>query len=140
MHEGGSTRNVAECIGRLGLGHELTFISGVGDDDKQLFIQNSLERVGISSKGLCEKKGERSAAFTGILDKNGDFFCGVADMEVLEFIPQSHLDMFKFWDSSILVLDSNIGEVTLEYVLSRSSQIKHVIYEPISQEKSERIL
>ena len=94
MHEGGSTRNVAECIGRLGLGSDLTFIAGVGDDDKQLIIKNSLERVGISSKGLCEKKGERSAAFTGILDKNGDFFCGVADMEVLEFIPQSHLNLF----------------------------------------------
>ena len=52
-----------------------------------MFIRNSLEKVGISSQGLCEKKGERSAAFTGILDKNGDFFCGVADMEVLEFIP-----------------------------------------------------
>ena len=55
MHEGGSTRNVAECIGRLGLGNELTFISGVGSDDKQLLIRNSLEKVGISSSGLCEK-------------------------------------------------------------------------------------
>ena len=34
MNEGGSTRNVAECLGRLGLGSELTFISAVGDDDK----------------------------------------------------------------------------------------------------------
>ena len=121
MHEGGSTRNVAECIGRLGLGADVTFIAGVGDDDKQLIIKNSLERVGISSSGLCEKKGERTGAFTGILDKNGDFFCGVADMEVLEFIPQSHLDLFQFWNTQILILDSNIGEVTLDYVLSRSS-------------------
>jgi sugar/nucleoside kinase (ribokinase family) len=38
MNEGGSTRNVAECLGRLGLGPSVTFISGIGDDDKKMFI------------------------------------------------------------------------------------------------------
>jgi len=58
-----------------------------------------------------------------VLDKFGDFFCGVADMGVLEFIPRSHLNLFKFWESEILILDSNIGEETLKYVLSRSEKI-----------------
>jgi len=140
MNEGGSTRNVAECLGRLGLGKDVTFVSGIGDDDKQIFVKNSLDRVGISTDGLCVKQGERTAAFTGVLDKNGDFFCGVADMAVLEYIPREHLDMFKFWNSQVLILDSNIGTETLEYLLSRSAHVQHVIYEPISQEKSERIL
>ena len=107
-------------MGRLGLGAFVTFISGIGDDDKKMFIQNSLKRVGLSIDGLCEKHGERTAAFTGVLDKYGDFFCGVADMEVLEFIPKHHLDQFNFFDSKIIVLDSNIGEETLDYVLSNS--------------------
>ena len=124
MNEGGSTRNVAECLGRLGLGSDLTFISAVGDDDKQSFIVNSLSKVGISTDSLCVKKGDRTAAFTGVLDKNGDFFCGVADMGVLEFIPKSHLDLFKFWESEILILDSNIGEETLKYVLSQSKNVE----------------
>ena len=34
MNEGGSTRNTVECLGRLGLGYDVTFISAVGDDDK----------------------------------------------------------------------------------------------------------
>jgi len=34
MSEGGSTRNTAECLARLGLGSDVTFISCVGDDDK----------------------------------------------------------------------------------------------------------
>lgn len=61
-------------------------------------------------------------------------------MGILEFIPRQHLDSFKFWESEVLILDSNIGEETLRYILSRSDKIKEVIYEPISQEKSERIL
>lgn len=64
----------------------------------------------------------------------------MADMEVLEHLPRQHLDAFKFWDSLVLLIDSNIGHETLEYVLSRSQAVKHVIYEPISKEKSERIL
>ncbi len=118
MNEGGSTRNLAECLGRLGLAHDVTFISAVGDDDKQQMIVNSLQRVGISTAGLCVKHGARTAAFTGVLDKHGDFFCGVADMDVLEFIPKTHLEAFKFWESEIVILDSNIGSETLKYVLS----------------------
>lgn len=113
MNEGGSTRNLAECLGRLNLAKDVTFISAVGDDDKQSFIVNSLQKVGISTDGLYVKQGARTAAFTGVLDKNGDFFCGVADMDVLEFVPKSHLDAFKFWESEILILDSNIGSETL---------------------------
>ena len=94
MTEGGSTRNAAECIGRLGQGAAVTFISGVGNDDKRELVAKSLERVGISSQGLCEKDGERTAAFAGVLDKNGDFFCGVADMDVLKKLPTQHLDEF----------------------------------------------
>ena len=78
--------------------------------------------------------------FTGVLDKNGDFFCGVADMSVLEYIPPAHLDKSKFWESKVLVIDSNIGEQTLEYILSKDLKCQHIIYEPISMEKSERIL
>jgi len=124
MSEGGSTRNTAECLARLGLGSDVTFISCVGDDDKQALIVNSLEKVGLNTDSLCVKSGERTAAFTGVLDKNGNFFCGVADMAILEFIPKDHLDMFRFWDSEVLILDSKIGEQTLRYILSRSEKVK----------------
>ena len=109
MHEGGSLRNTAECFGRLGLADDVTFISGIGCDEKKTLIKNSLTRVGLSIDGLCEKKGETTAAFSGVLNKNGDFFCGVADMQVLEYLPREHLDRFKFWDSRVLIIDSNIG-------------------------------
>ena len=73
MHEGGTTRNAAECLGRLGLGNQTTFISGIGDDEKSSMIKNSLIRAGVPVDGLCEKVGERTAAFSGFLNNNGDF-------------------------------------------------------------------
>ena len=47
MQDGGSGRNIAECIARLGLYEELTFITAVGDDDKALILKKGLEKVNI---------------------------------------------------------------------------------------------
>lgn len=57
VNEGGSTRNSAECLGRLGLGADTTFICGVGDDDKKTLLTESLIRVGVSAEGFCVKPG-----------------------------------------------------------------------------------
>jgi hypothetical protein len=50
------------------------------------------------------------------------------------------MNKFYFHESRILLLDSNFSVETLAFVLSRSSGVEHVIYEPISNEKSKRIL
>lgn len=48
IQEGGSARNSAECIARLGLAQDLTFISSIGEDqDKAEIIKNSLKKVQI---------------------------------------------------------------------------------------------
>ena len=117
MNVGGTTRNVAECLGRLGLGANLTFVSNVGDDEFSGFVKSSLTSVGVSAEYLFVKESERTAAFTGLLDKNGEFMCGVADMTVLEYIPVAHLEKTRFWESSILIIDSNVGLETLQYIL-----------------------
>lgn len=50
--EGGCARNVAECVARLGLAKDITFISAVGGDaEKSDIIVRSLEKVGIVSIG-----------------------------------------------------------------------------------------
>jgi pseudouridine kinase len=117
MNVGGTTRNVAECLGRLGVGQNVTFISNIGDDEFSQFVKNSLTSVGVSAENMFVKQSERTAAFTGLIDKTGEFFCGVADMTILEYIPIAHLEKTKFWESSILIIDSNIGQETLAYIL-----------------------
>lgn len=141
MNVGGTTRNVAECLGRIGVGSNVTFISNIGDDEFSGFVKDSLTSVGVSAENMFVKHSERTAAFTGLIDKNGEFFCGVADMTILEYIPVAHLEKTRFWESQILIIDSNIGLETLSYILEKAYlKVKHIIYEPISQEKSERIL
>jgi sugar/nucleoside kinase (ribokinase family) len=55
MNVGGTTRNVAECLGRLGVGQQVTFISNIGDDEFSGFVRNSLTSVGVSAENLFVK-------------------------------------------------------------------------------------
>jgi hypothetical protein len=86
------------------------------------------------------KKGARTAGFSAMINSKGDFLQGVADMNVLSTLPKEHLKKFNLHASSILLVDSNISEETLSFILEQSSSVSHVIYEPISKEKSTRIL
>ena len=61
-------------------------------------------------------------------------------MDVLTKLDQDHLNRFNIEQSKIVMIDSNISEETLESILSRTKDVAHVIYEPISKEKSTRIL
>ena len=75
-----------------------------------------------------------------MLNSKGDFLQGVADMNVLSIIDQDHLNRFNIEESTIVLIDSNISEDALQSILARTKDVKHVIYEPISKEKSARIL
>ena len=75
------------------------------------------------------------------MDKEtGEIFCGVSDMTVLEEIPKAHLEDTQFWKSDIVLMDANICPETMEFVLSKTNQTKHVIFEPLSCEKAAKIL
>ena len=59
LQEGGSARNVAECVARLGFDRDLTFIAAVGTDDKADFIKKSLRAVNIVSINLSFTQGHQ---------------------------------------------------------------------------------
>ena len=75
-----------------------------------------------------------------MINGKGEFLAGIADMDILSHIPEAHLNNHSFQASKILVIDSNISEESLSYILNNSQNVEHVIYEPISKEKSSRIL
>lgn len=75
-----------------------------------------------------------------MLNSKGDFLQGVADMDVLTKLDKDHLNRFNIEQSKIVLIDSNISEEILESLLLRTQNVDHVIYEPISKEKSTRIL
>jgi len=69
------------------------------------------------------KKGARTAAFSAMINSKGEFLQGVADMDVLSTISNDHLNKFNINASKILLIDSNISEETLFFLLSESSKV-----------------
>ena len=139
MRMGGSSRNAAECLARLGC--HFNFISAVGDDSKGQMIVDSLTSLGLKNC-FQVKKGERSACFNGFIDSLGNFKGGVADMKILEEISIEHISKHKIYDSQILVLDGNLSPDCIKDIFAHLDATKwpdHVILEPISYEKLLRI-
>lgn len=69
----------------------MSFISAIGSQDassKGMLLVDSLRNVGLSNaqKNFQVIENERTAAFSGILDAQGEFRLGIADMNVLECI------------------------------------------------------
>jgi fructokinase len=69
-HVGGSPANVAVGLARLG--HDLTFATLVGDDERGARIAGYLEREGISlTEGNPKHSGRRTSVATSTLDATG---------------------------------------------------------------------
>ena len=118
MRVGGSARNAAECLGRLTNVEDMQFISALGELDhktKGQMIVQSLEDVGIKDAGqkFCVKPQMRTACFSGVLDAEGNFKLGIADMEVLEELEEDFLKNFKIHESQIVVMDGNLSPTTI---------------------------
>ena len=55
----------------------------------------------------------RTACFSGVLDAEGNFKLGIADMEVLEELEEDFLKNFKIDESQIVVMDGNLSPSTI---------------------------
>lgn len=80
-------------------------------------IVESLTSLGVED-AFIRKDGFRSAAFNGVIDADGNFKLGVADMEVLEDIEIAHIQNYNIQNSHILVLDGNLNPECMKRIFS----------------------
>ena len=77
---GGAAGNTALNLKRLG--NDVSLLSAVGDDPAGAGLLQALESAGLSTEAILRQKGQRTAAYTAILDDKGDLVAGLADMEI----------------------------------------------------------
>jgi sugar/nucleoside kinase (ribokinase family) len=95
MQTGGSGRNMAECLARLGYHSTIFLISAIAKDDpKNTLIEHTMADIRLSMAGVIHLPGSTSV-FNGILDNHGDYLLGIADMDILETISIHHINHFK---------------------------------------------
>lgn len=141
---GGVGQNVATAISYCGV--EVRLCSAVGKDAAGMTAMTELRKRGLQTSGISVlSDGCRTAQYVSFNDKDKNLVMAMADMTILE----SHVrDFDVVWKPQIdqckprwLVLDGNWNPETLaKWVEAGKSVGAKIAYEPVSAEKSSRVL
>ena len=141
---GGVGHNVATALHYCGINTRLC--SAVGDDETGRAVLALLQQKGLdTSEVKVLGPGFRTARYVAVNSINKDLVVGMADMSILDSL---HHDFTKIWQPSInrcqpqwLIVDGNWDASTLtQWIAAGRARGTQVAYEPVSVEKSSRIL
>ncbi len=111
---GGVGRNIAECLGRLGV--PVSLVSAVGDDDWGRDIVRRTESGGVDVQHVMRCRGQRSAAYLAVADGKAGRMVSVDDIAVMQRIDGRYLldRRSLFAGAGIVVVDGNLSRSALE--------------------------
>ncbi|CEF98655.1 Pseudouridine-5'-phosphate glycosidase [Ostreococcus tauri] len=143
---GGVGMNVATACASASARTSTRLVSAVGDDaDGDAALEEWSRRArGGGDDGVRIVKGGRTARVVAVLDGDGEIAACVADVEIVEEGVDSAWCASQAnacRDARGMVLDGNLGQEAIETVKEMARKFnKWLWYEPVSVEKSTRIL
>jgi pseudouridine kinase len=131
---GGTARNVADNLARLGVG--VVLLSAVGDDGSGQRVLNNAREVGINTDYVVVSDQYHTAAYLALLDNQGNLVMSVDDMRVLAHVTpeliNQHRDLVRW--AEMIVLDSNLSEATIKAIFRLAKRYKvRVCSDPTSK-------
>jgi len=127
-------RNIAECIGRLGLNP--IFVSVVGDDDAGKALTNSLKKCGVNTLSLIVSPKHPTSTYMAVFDEKGDLFTTIADMNTSSAICVNDICPACIACSPLVVCDANFPKEVLEEIFERAARSGvPVLFDPTSAVK-----
>jgi pseudouridine kinase len=111
---GGTARNVAENLGRLGA--DVLLLSAVGDDrtGKQLLTQTA--DAGVNVDYVLKLEKYNTGSYIAILDEDGKMSVALDDVRVMEAVNSSILYRNRklFRDACMVMIDGSLTPATME--------------------------
>ncbi len=119
---GGVARNIAENLARLGLDTQL--VSAIADDAFGASVRELTRAAGVAVTGLTVLPQQRTSSYVSVHGRDGDMAVAVNDMGILEQLTPQLLQIHQslIFDSEALVLDCNLSEASLAWLLQHSSK------------------
>ena len=119
---GGTARNVAENLARLGA--EAILVSAIGDDDigRQLLAQTA--EAGVDVEHVFQASGQRSGSYMAILDLDGTLSVAIDDTHVMGNITGQYLYHRRrlFSEAQIVMFDGSLSPGAMETTLRLAKQ------------------
>ncbi|XVE49402.1 hypothetical protein DITRI_Ditri01bG0080000 [Diplodiscus trichospermus] len=138
---GGVTRNIAECMSKLGA--EPFMISALGIDMAGNLLLEHWKSAKLPTEGIRKHQDIKTPTVCHILDTNGEVAAGVASVEAVEmFLTPEWIQQFKhkIHSAPILMVDANLSPPALEASCRIAAEANvPVWFEPVSIAKSKRI-
>jgi pseudouridine kinase len=134
---GGVARNIAENLARLGI--PVTFISAFSDDALSLSMLKHLNALKIDTSNSLIVKNATTATYIALLNKENDMEVAISDTTILNKLDKKHLQpiISKIKSKDILVLDTNLDSLSLDYIFKNSKG--KIFVDPISTAKTNKI-
>jgi len=137
---GGVGRNIAHTLALLNI--PVTLLSAVGDDGEGIRILEETGKAGVKMEQIIISGEHPTGIYLAILDEKGEMEVAVSDMKILEEISLEYLrsKAYLIKGSKIVVMDTNIPEESIEYVVDLCNKVKvPVLIEPVSMEKAKKL-
>lgn len=119
---GGTARNVAENLARLGA--DVVLISAIGDDEigRQLLEQTA--EAGVDVEEVCVQPGHHTGSYMAILEIDGTLSVALDDARVVECITGQHLYQRRrlFRDADMIMFDGSLSPGAMETILKLASR------------------
>jgi pseudouridine kinase len=137
---GGVGRNIAHNLALLNV--PVTLLSAVGDDGEGIRILEETGKAGVRVEQMIISGECPTGIYLAILDEKGEMEVAVSDMQILEEITVEYLrsKAYLIKESKIVVMDTNIPEESIEYVVDLCNKVKvPLLIEPVSVEKAGKL-
>ncbi len=119
---GGTARNVAENLSRLGA--EVILFSAVGNDLAGSQLVSQTENSGVNIEYVLSVDGSNTGSYIAILDKDGTLSVALDDVAVMEHITPGYLYRQRrlFRDACMVMMDGSLSPESMETVVRLAIQ------------------
>jgi pseudouridine kinase len=138
---GGSARNIAENLSRLG--QATVFLSAVGADESGRRLLDQAAQAGIDTQHVAVRPGYRTGTYLTILDDFGTHALAFDDMSVIETLTPRYLIQRRalFADAVMLVVDANLSPAALRVLFRLARECDLPVYaDPTSAVLAPRLI
>jgi len=122
---GGTARNVAENLGRLGT--DVVLISAIGSDRAGQALLETTAAAGVDVSHFITAEGYRSGSYIAMLNPDGSLSVALDDTAIMTQITAQYLYQHRrlFRDAQMLMVDGSLSEEALDMVfrLARQYQV-----------------
>jgi pseudouridine kinase len=121
---GGTARNVAENLARLGA--DVILLSAVGDDETGTRLLRATTRSGVNTEHVLTIQGHRSGAYIALLEADGSLSVALDDVSVMEHLTGAYLYQNRrlFRDAAMIMVDGSLNPATLQTAVRLAHQYK----------------